>query len=167
MTKSKVTLRKNKVSDAKRLWNILNSMDKKYWPQPIPKDIEAEKQFLREQRKRINSRKEWGFAIIYNDQVVGVTGCALDSSQSHIVRGGYFIDPAFKGNGIATTAFEKLIKIVFKNNKIKRIETQIFAGNSASIRVVQKLGFNYEGLLQKAWKHHNRYHDLAVYAKVR
>jgi len=167
MTRPKVALRKNKIDDAERFCEILNSMDKKYWPHPVPKDVEAEKQFLREQIKRINSGKEWGFTVIYNAQVVGVTGCMIDPSQGHIVRGGYFIDPAFQGKGIATAAFEKLAEIVFKNNKIKRIETQIFAGNTVSIRVVQKLGFSYEGTLQKSWKHHNRYHDMVVYAKVR
>jgi RimJ/RimL family protein N-acetyltransferase len=167
MTKPIIELQKYKVSNAERYLEILNSIDGKYGFQSIPKDVEEEKRFLKKLIKRINSGKAWGFSVIFNNQIVGGTGGKINANETHVVEAGYFIDSAFQGKGIATAAFEQLTKIIFKSTKIKRIEALIFSGNTASLRVVQKVGFTHEGTLRKYIKFRNRYHDVEIYAKIR
>ncbi len=95
-------------------------------------------------------------------------------TYSQVVRGnaqtctvGYQIGRDYNGRGIATEALYAANTYLFEKKGFHRIEALIMPHNHASIRVVEKLGFEYEGcsrgLLQinGAWRDHLRYALLA------
>lgn len=75
---------------------------------------------------------------------------------SNIIRGafqschlGYKLDKDEINKGYTTEAVKKGIEIMFNEYKLHRIEANIMPRNTASLRVVEKLGFYNEGLAYK------------------
>lgn len=72
---------------------------------------------------------------------------------------GYKLDKTELGKGYMTEALEKVIDIAFTDLKLHRIEANIMPENDRSIRVVERLGFRYEGLAKKYLKINGRWRD--------
>jgi ribosomal-protein-serine acetyltransferase len=62
---------------------------------------------------------------------------------------GYFLGSQFTGKGIVTSAVSAVLAYCFKHLHLNRIELRCAAGNSASMRVAERLGFSREGLLRQ------------------
>ena len=95
-------------------------------------------------------------------------------TYSQLVRGnvqsctvGYQIGQAYNGKGLATEALRAANAHLMDIMGLHRIEALIMPHNKASIRVVEKLGFVYEGLSRRLlqidgiWQDHCRYALLA------
>lgn len=95
-------------------------------------------------------------------------------TYSQVVRGnaqtctvGYQIGEAYNRRGLATEALQTANTYLFEEQGFHRIEALIMPHNHASIRVVEKLGFEYEGRsrglleINGAWQDHLRYALLA------
>lgn len=92
---------------------------------------------------------------------------------SNIVRGpflscylGYRIDGEENGKGYATESIGKVVEYAFSSLKLHRVEANIIPRNKASIRVVEKLGFNCEGLSHKYLKINGVWEDHLHYVKI-
>lgn len=62
---------------------------------------------------------------------------------------GYFIARTFSGRGIVTSAVRTVLAHCFGELKLNRIELRFAAGNEASKRVAERLGFVREGILRQ------------------
>jgi RimJ/RimL family protein N-acetyltransferase len=58
---------------------------------------------------------------------------------------GWLVDPAYAGQGIATEAARALLALCFDGLGMRRVTAAAFADNSASLRVMEKLGMRQEG----------------------
>ncbi|HEY6422245.1 MAG TPA: GNAT family protein [Pseudonocardiaceae bacterium] len=85
----------------------------------------------------------------------------------NVVRGalrsawvGYWVESGAAGGGIATAAVALAVDHAFRPVGLHRIEATVRPENAASLRVLAKLGFRDEGLLQRylevdgAWRDH-------------
>ena len=76
---------------------------------------------------------------------------------------GYWIDQAVAGSGYTPEAVVALIRFVFEELRLHRIQIAIIPRNTASRRVVEKLGIREEGIAARyleingAWEDHVRY----------
>ncbi len=85
--------------------------------------------------------------IEFEGQIVGqitVSGLSYGSLASGTV--GYWVSEAHAGKGVTPIAVGLLTDWCFANLGIHRMEIALRPENLASYRVVQKLGFRYEGL---------------------
>ncbi len=87
------------------------------------------------------------FGVLYDDVLVG------QLTVSNVVRGvlksahvGYWIDQEVAGRGVTTTALALAVDHCFGPVGLHRIQVDIRPENSASRRVVEKLGFRQEAL---------------------
>jgi RimJ/RimL family protein N-acetyltransferase len=65
---------------------------------------------------------------------------------------GYIFDPRFSGRGYATEAVEALLSLGFDGLGLHRIAARIDERNTASTRVVERLGFRREArLVESEW----------------
>ena len=87
------------------------------------------------------------FIIEYQGRMAGQLNIAniLYGSVSSAVLG-YWIAPEFAGKNVTPTAVALAVDYLFSELGLHRIEIDIRPENRASLRVVQKLGFRYEGL---------------------
>jgi RimJ/RimL family protein N-acetyltransferase len=75
--------------------------------------------------------------ILLGEEVVGVVSCFPRDGRDHV---GYWIDPAFRGRGVARRALQLFLTDVTKRPLVATAAT----GNGASVRVLQKCGFAVE-----------------------
>ena len=63
---------------------------------------------------------------------------------------GYWIAEPFWGQGLAVEACRAVVTHAFRQVQPERMQARVIAGNDASRRVLEKLGFHYEGTLRAA-----------------
>lgn len=102
------------------------------------------------------------FVIRYNHRVVGqlsvseISGGALRSCQL-----GYWVSESVAGRGVTPTAVALVTDHLMRERGLHRVEICIRPENAASLRVVEKLGFRYEGRRERyifidgAWRDHD------------
>jgi len=90
------------------------------------------------------------FVMEYDGEVAGqlnVWGIARGSLSSATI--GYWVSERFAGKGITPTAVALATDFCFEELRLHRMEICIRPENRASLRVVEKLGFRYEGLRRR------------------
>ena len=73
----------------------------------------------------------------------------------------------FQGKGIGTEAMKTLINFAFDKMNLYRLEAEVLEFNTASIKLVEKLGFSKEGTLRKAKYARGKYWDIFRYGLLR
>src|SRR4051794_26548939 len=77
---------------------------------------------------------------------------------------GYLFDPAFHGRGFATEATEALLRIAFHHVGYHRVYGRLDARNTASARVLEKVGMRREAhLIENEWVK-GEWTDEVIYA---
>ena len=80
---------------------------------------------------------------------------------------GYYIAEEHWGKGLVTEAVEQICGYIFDNTDILRIYAEPFAFNSASCRVLEKAGFQYEGTLRSNAVKNGEVTDMKMYSILR
>lgn len=82
------------------------------------------------------------------DPVGSVVLSEIDT-QARTAEIGYLVSPGERGNGYATEAAELCLRHAFDDRDLHRVWARVNEGNDASVRVVEKLGFQREGTLRE------------------
>ncbi len=164
----KVELRNQRLSDAKRFYEILDNDNFLYFG-VRPCSIEKEKEYLKRNKEKRKNNFEHNYTILYNKKVVGGIGFKVNQHRKHIGEIGYFIDEEFWNKGIATKAVKLIEDIGFKKLGFKRIEIVMNPKNKGSEKVAIKAKYKKEGLLKSVIYSGkiNEYEDVLMYAKVK
>jgi ribosomal-protein-serine acetyltransferase len=80
---------------------------------------------------------------------------------------GYWLATDVVARGVATRAVPSLIDHAFNELGLRRLLIRVRVGNTRSIAVARRLGFQPEGTARGAELHTNRLHDLEHYAPLR
>lgn len=92
----------------------------------------------------------YNFAIEYEGQLCGVIGIIPQEDVYHRTADfGYWVGQPFQGKGIATAAAVALCAWLFREYKFLRLQAGVFEWNKASMRVLEKSGFQLEGIARK------------------
>lgn len=110
----------------------------------------------------------FAFAVTIDDKAIGSIGVFRQSNIHRLtVELGYYIAEEYWGKGIMTEAVKQICEYVFNMSDIIRIYAEPFAYNTASCRVLEKSGFQYEGILRKNAVKNGKVLDMKLYSKVR
>ncbi len=80
---------------------------------------------------------------------------------------GYWLAESYWGRGIATAAARAFVEYGFANIPLDRIYASAYAHNSASVRVLEKCGFQFEGRMRRNVIKDGVVLDSLLYARVR
>jgi ribosomal-protein-alanine N-acetyltransferase len=137
-------------------------------PPGQPDDTESKPAF----NARCGAReREWqlgtgyGFGIFVDDVLAGeinLSGVQRGPFQNAYV--GYWIDEAQAGNGYVPESLVTVSRFAFEDLRLHRIQVAIIPRNSASRRVVEKLGLRDEGVAQRYLAINGRWEDHIRYA---
>jgi ribosomal-protein-alanine N-acetyltransferase len=101
------------------------------------------------------------FALLYDGTLAGqvtVSPILRGGTQSGSV--GYWIDSRLAGRGLMPTALAMVVDHCFQVAGLHRVEANVRPDNTASLRVLEKLGFRREGLQERlllidgTWRDH-------------
>lgn len=79
---------------------------------------------------------------------------------------GYKLDERYHGFGYAEEACQAAIEVIFSNYKIHRIEARVAPENIPSIKLLERLGFLYEGIEYKGVEVNGSFRDHYRYALI-
>ncbi len=163
----KTTLATLRLSDASMLAALANN--KKIWDNlrdyiPFPYRESDAISFIAHTQKE---KPQQTFAIKYEDRLCGVIGLVI---QQDIYRRsaemGFWLGEAFWGQGIATQAVALINRYAFGELKLVRLYSGVFDYNTASMRVLEKNGYQREGILRKAVYKNGALHDEHRFAII-
>ena len=107
------------------------------------------------------------YAIEVDGDVAGGIGCEPRTHDlRHSAHIGYWLGKKVWGRGIATAACRAVSDRAFSEG-ILRLDTMVFDGNVASMRVLEKCGYEREGILRKAILKRGELLDAYLYAKIK
>ena len=108
------------------------------------------------------------FAIEYKGREAGIIGLIGRTNEERLcAEVGYWLGEPFWGKGIATQALQSVTRFGFEELNLLRIFAGVFEFNKASMRVLEKCGYQLEGILRKAVIKNGVVCDKYLYAQVR
>ncbi|MBS4174100.1 GNAT family protein [Bacillus sp. FJAT-49736] len=128
--------------------------------------LEGQRDILEKVQRNWESDSGYSFGIFLrrSNQLMGRI------SLSNVVRGawesctmGYFLDEEYNGQGFTTEAVRLAIQFAFGSAGLHRVQAAVMPRNVGSIRVLEKVGFRYDGYseyylkINGLWEHHNLY----------
>lgn len=118
----------------------------------------------------LNAEKDtqYVFAICCDGKVIGNIGVYRHTNIHRLTAEmGYYIGEEYWGKGVMTEAVKQICRYVFANTDIVRIYASPYAFNTASCRVLEKAGFQYEGTLRQNAIKNGQIIDMKMYALIK
>jgi RimJ/RimL family protein N-acetyltransferase len=111
---------------------------------------------------------ECSFAIDLHGEAVGGVGFLLGRDIARMsAEMGYWLSEELWGQGIATRAVAAMSDWALESYKLTRVFAMAFAHNAGSIRVLEKSGFEREGVMRRSAIKNEVVLDQILFAKVR
>ena len=115
-----------------------------------------------------DENETFAFAIVSDNKVIGSIGVfRQENIHRQTAELGYCIAEEYWGKGIMTDAVKQICKYVFDKSDIIRIYAEPFAYNTASCRVLEKAGFQYEGTLRSNAVKNGKIIDMKMYSLLK
>ena len=99
--------------------------------------------------------------------VIGSLGCFWVSRPNATMELGYALGEPHWGRGLVAEAARVLLDHVFAAYSIERMQARVIDENAASCRVLDKLGFAFEGTLRSSMYRRGRFWDVRYYSVLR
>lgn len=166
----KCRIRKWELSDAKYLAAALSNkkvQDNLRDGLPYPYTEQDGKEFISAMLSA-DENETFAFAITVDNMVLGSIGIFRQGNiHRQTAELGYYIAEEYWGKGIMTEAVKQICEYVFANSDIIRIYAEPFAYNIASCRVLEKVGFQYEGTLRSNAVKNSKVIDMKMYSLLK
>lgn len=164
-----ITLEKWKKEDAYDLMRICNETDRTYLSNRLPYPYTEENACWWLNMVSENEGKRGIFRSVRVDgEIVG--NITVEQKEDVFVKDaelGYLLLPDMWSKGIMSEAVRRICEIAFKELDIVRITGQVYEPNAASRRILEKNGFELEGILKKAVFKEGKIWNLCVYGKTK
>lgn len=113
------------------------------------------------------AREPTDWAIEVDQLAVGGIGVTLgDGVHAKSAHFGYWLAEPYWGRGIMTDAVKALAPYAMRKFGLVRLEAPVFAWNPASMRVLEKCGWQREGVLRASAFKDGEIIDQVLYALV-
>ena len=111
-------------------------------------------------------RRKFQFAITLSEggRLIGSAGIRRKPENEWEADIGYEVAAEHWGNAYATEASRALVEFGFRELKLHRISAGCVAENTASVHVLERLGFSLEGHLRESAYFKDRWWDARLYA---
>jgi [ribosomal protein S5]-alanine N-acetyltransferase len=113
------------------------------------------------------STPEWVMLAIADKQTQKMLGfCCYFGYTPTFARleFGYTLSRSSWGKGYATEASRGFIDFIFKTMGVNRIEATVYPENIPSVKVLEKVGMEYEGLMRQHVMRNGQFRDRKLYA---
>ena len=143
--------------DYDALYAIQSDAEVARWLYNEPRNHDEVREFLGRKIKGFEWREEgdWLSAAVVlreSGDVVGDLSLCWLSKEHRTAEIGFEFDPARQGHGYATEAARAVLELAFEDFALHRVIGRAEARNSASVRVLEKLGMRREAqLVENEW----------------
>lgn len=150
----RVLLRRITEADLDALFMIFSDPQvMRYWSTPPLADMNAARELLSEIQDSVRQGTflKWGIARLSDDLLIGtatIYNLDLSNGRAEI---GYALGRAHWGRGYMSETLNAMLGYAFDELHLRRLEADADPRNAASIRSLERLGFQQEGYLRERW----------------
>ncbi len=163
-------IREWQIEDAENLALVINNkkiQDNLRDGLPYPYTVEDAKEYIASMLSA-DKKETYAFAITVDDKAIGSIGVfRCNNIHFRSAEMGYYIAESYWGKGIGTSAVKQTCKYIFEHTDIIRIFAEPFAYNTASCHILEKAGFQCEGILRKNAIKNGVILDMKMYALIK
>lgn len=167
---NRLFLRPITVGDAPALFEARGDAEvMRYWDWPAQKDVAAvERVFAKHTPELTSGRTRW-WAVALSPDGPAIGECDLSEIDTHHNRAevGFLFARRHWGKGYAREAMECVIDYGFNDLGLERLWARCHDGNTASVRLLENLGFIYEGRLRSHIMRDGERRDCLIYGRLR
>lgn len=169
-----VTLRTPQMGDH-QAWSDLRTLSRDFlrpWEPIWPTDDLTRNAFrrrLKRYAREMEQDQAYPFFVFGPDGALvgGVTLSQVRRGVAQACSVGYWMGRPYAGRGLMTAAMRALTPFVFDGLKLRRLEAACLPRNAASIRLLEKIGFEREGCARQYLCIDGIWQDHLLYALLR
>ncbi len=113
-------------------------------------------------RYRVGDFFDWAITLKENGKMIGTCGFTSFDFSNDSAEMGYVLNPRFRGQGIAPEALRAVMNFGFENLGLHRAEAKFIEGNTASLRVMEKVGMSFEGIRRGGMLIKGEYRNIGI-----
>ncbi len=161
----RLLLRPYEPGDAAEVWRVIRKPEIYVTTAFIPKNYPRPRAdwWIRYVNTAIRNRTGYEIGIFdrATGQYIGNIGLVNVRKEMKSASVAYHIDPDWWERGIATEACERMIQFGFETLHLERISGTCMVMNPASRRVMEHLGFVFEGIARRELLKDGKFYDIA------
>lgn len=141
----------------------------RYWSTPPLADRAAASKLVNEIHEGFKRREllKWGIALRTDDTLIGSVTLFHPDFTHRRAEIGYALGRAHWGKGYMQETLKAVLRYAFEVLHFHRIEADVDPRNAASIRTLERLGFQREGYLRERWQVNGEIQDALFYGLLR
>lgn len=167
---ARLRLRPLAARDAEDIFAVMSDSETmRFWDWPAFRELQTIREIVAGQIVSMESghARYWAVCLRGTGKAIGT--CDLSEIDRHHKRAevGFVFHRAYWGNGYAYEAMSAVIAHAFGEFDLERLAARLHAGNSASRRLLERLGFSCEGRLAGHVVRDGARRDCLIYGLLR
>lgn len=159
----RIYLRTLEESDARNFLNTTKDQEIRYMTgTKVSFTLEQIQQHIRHSNED-TSRYDFAICLNENDQMIGELSISDIDEDNR--KAGFRISMnsiPLTGKGFGTEATQLVLKFVFEELKLNRLQLEVFSHNKRGIRAYEKSGFKKEGILRESLYYNGNFSDEII-----
>jgi RimJ/RimL family protein N-acetyltransferase len=167
---SNLFLRPLEMGDDEAMFAMLSDkVSMEYWSSTPITGIEQAREVLREDLESDALGKSLCWAIMHRDRDIMIGKCILFQFDLANKRAeiGFILNRNFWRQGLMFQALEAVIGFAFGHLDLHRIEADVDVQNTGSLAILEKLGFEREGLFRDRWCVYGEWQDSVMLGLIK
>jgi len=155
-----------RATDAQALFAIQSDRPgMRYWNHPAWTDLKQAYVQILDDLAALEAGTQLKLAIRehVDGPLLGIVVVFAIDETSRRAEIGYHLAPAAQGKGYMHEALSRFAAYLFDELRMRRLEAEIDPRNVSSAKVLERIGFQREGLLRERWRVAGEVSDSAVY----
>ena len=167
---NRLFLRSISAEDVDNFFEIYSNPEvMRYWSTPPLPNRDAASKLIDEIQDGFSRREllKWGIALRDDDSLIGSVTLFHPDFTHRRVELGYALGRAYWGQGYMQETLKAVLTYAFETLNLHRIEADVDPRNAASVRTLERLGFQREGYLRERWQVNGEIQDAYFYGLLR
>jgi ribosomal-protein-alanine N-acetyltransferase len=163
-------LRPSAITDADAMFTMLSDSESmKYWSDPPISSLDEAVKVLMEDLDSDAKGNSMCWAVTRKSENEMIGKCILFQFNQKNSRAeiGYLLNRNYWRQGVMHQAVGAVIEFAFNTLDLHRIEADVDSENIPSIGLLEKLGFEREGLFRDRWRVYGEWQDSVMLALIK
>src|SRR5882672_11994233 len=167
---TRLSLRSISAEDVDDYYNVYSNPEvMRYWSTPPLPCRDAASKLISEIHESFKRREllKWGIALRTTNTLIGSVTLFHPDFTHRRAEIGYALGRAHWGKGYMQETLKAVLTYAFEELNFHRIEADVDPRNAASVRTLERLGFQREGYLRERWQVNGEIQDAFFYGLLR
>lgn len=166
----RVRLRQSRPSDLDAIAALFSDDEAlRYWSHGAFESRAAAQTYLDGMAEGLADRSlfQWAIAEPEGDTLVGTVTVLGWDRRNRRAELGFILRPEWQGRGLATEAVTAVLDFAFAEMDLWRVEADADPANAGSLALLERLGFEREGLARQRWRTFGTWKDSVMLGLLR